>query len=377
MINIGITFFWGKTYNHIWSNGAGQNMYFLKQCLEQIDGVESVYFVYWRNDKSSISDNMRLDLMDVELYESDEVVEKTDILIEGTLTLEPEIEKKYRKRGAKIVSYRMGNDFIADMEKMVHDKPGARAFNGTKYDAVWMIPQHMNTNRCYLEIMTKAPVYEAPHLWDPLFLEHMTKSIEEPYTFGYEHGQMKANGARVSVLEPNISVLKNCMIPILIGEEAYRNHPELVKHIYLCNTYDIKDNDAIFNFIGYTSGVTDNIMTVETRHITPQFLAKYTDIVLSFQWENALNYVYYEALYGGYPLVHNSPMLKAQHVGFYYDGFDAYDGERQLISAIKSYDDDFENHKKWNDKLIDSVSPLNKENILKYQILLEKLGVKQ
>ena len=35
------------------------------------------------------------------------------------------------------------------------------------------------------------------------------------------------------------------------------------------------------------------------------------------------------------------------------------------------------NHKKWNDKLIDSVSPLNKENILKYQILLEKLGVKQ
>ena len=69
-------------------------------------------------------------------------------------------------------------------------------------------------------------------------------------------------------------------------------------------------------------------------------------------------------------------MLKAHHVGFYYDGFDAYEGERQLISSIKSYDDDFESHKKWNDKLIDSVSPFNKENILKYQILLEKLGVK-
>ena len=105
-------------------------MYFLKQCLEQIDGVESVYFVYWRNDKSSISDNMRLDLMDVELYESDEVVEKTDILIEGTLTLEPEIEKKYREHGAKIVSYRMGNDFVWDMEKMVHNLPNPRSFNG-------------------------------------------------------------------------------------------------------------------------------------------------------------------------------------------------------------------------------------------------------
>lgn len=47
-----------------------------------------------------------------------------------------------------------------------------------------------------------------PHLWDPLFLDHMTQSIEEPYRFGYERGHMKANGARISVLEPNISVLK-------------------------------------------------------------------------------------------------------------------------------------------------------------------------
>lgn len=374
-INIGITFFWGKTYNHIWSNGAGQNMYFLKQCLEQIDGVESVYFVYWRNDTSTLSDNMNLDLMDIELYEADEVVEKTDILIEGTLTLEPEIEQKYRDHGAKIVSYRMGNDFIGDMEKMVHHLPGARAFNGTKYDAVWMIPQHMNTNRCYLEIMTKAPVYEVPHLWSPIFLNEMATHVKEPFTFGYEQGHIDKNGARVSVLEPNISVLKNCMIPILIGEEAYRNHPELIKHIYLCNTFDIKDDAAIFNYIGYTSAVKSNVMSVETRHITPLFLAEYTDIVVSFQWENALNYVYYETLYGKYPLVHNSPMLKEKHVGFYYDGFDAYDGERQLINAIKTYDNDFERHQTWNQKLFDEVSPTNPENIRKYQILIEKLGV--
>ena len=80
MINIGITFFWGESYNHIWSNGAGQNMYFLKQCLEQIDGVESVYFVYWRNDKSSISDNMRLDLMDIDIYY--QIVGRTDYHID-------------------------------------------------------------------------------------------------------------------------------------------------------------------------------------------------------------------------------------------------------------------------------------------------------
>ena len=41
-----------------------------------------------------------------------------------------------------------------------------------------------------------------------------------------------------------------------------------------------------------------------------------------------------------YPLVITLSMLKAHHVGFYYDYFDAYDGERQLINAIKTYDAD-------------------------------------
>ena len=351
-------------------------MYFLKQCLEQIDGVESVYFVYWRNDKSSISDNMRLDLMDIEIYESDEVIDKTDVLIEGTLTLEPQIEAEYRKRGAKIVSYRMGNDFVWDMEKMVHNLPGVRAFNGTKYDAVWMIPQVMTTNRCYLEIMTKAPVYEVPHLWNPVFLDDMAKTVKEPFKFGYKRGQIESNGARVSVMEPNISISKNCMLPILISEEAYRHHPDLVKHIYLCNTYDKKDDAAIFNYIGYTSAVKAGVMSVETRHITPLFLAEYTDVLLSFQWELPLNYMYYEALYGNYPLVHNSPMLKEHHVGFYYDYFDAYDGERQLINAIKTYDADFDTHVECNKQLIDYMSPFNKRNIREHQILIEQLGVK-
>ena len=156
-------------------------MYFLKQCLEQIEGVDKVYFVYWRNDKATISDNMRLDLMNIDIYEVEEVVETTDILIEGTLTLEPDIEKRFREHGAKIVSYRMGNDFVWDMEKMVHNLPNARAFNGAQYDAVWMIPQVMKTNRCYLEIITRAPVYEVPHLWSPLFLDEMAKNVKEPF----------------------------------------------------------------------------------------------------------------------------------------------------------------------------------------------------
>ncbi|QQX88401.1 DUF2827 family protein [Cupriavidus necator] len=44
----------------------------------------------------------------------------------------------------------------------------------------------------------------------------------------------------------------------------------------------------------------------EARYSTPYFLARFTDVVVTHQWENGLNYLYYEAAYGRYPLVHNS-----------------------------------------------------------------------
>ena len=88
-INIGITFFLGRILqSYLVEWGRTKHVLLKNNGLEQIDGVESVYFVYWRNDKSSISDNMRLDLMDIDIYDSDEVIDKTDVLIEGTLTLD-------------------------------------------------------------------------------------------------------------------------------------------------------------------------------------------------------------------------------------------------------------------------------------------------
>ncbi len=121
-LRIGITFFWGSSYKHIWSNGAGQNMYFLREMLAQIDGVGDVYFVFWGNDLKTLPKELEIEAMGVDIYPYEDVVKTTDVLIEGTLTLEPKYEKEFRKYGAKIVTYRMGNDFIWDMEKFIGKK---------------------------------------------------------------------------------------------------------------------------------------------------------------------------------------------------------------------------------------------------------------
>jgi hypothetical protein len=45
-------------------------------------------------------------------------------------------------------------------------------------------------------------------------------------------------------------------------------------------------------------------------------MSEYGDVVLSHQWENGLNFLYIDALYLRYPLVHNSPYFK--ECGYYY-----------------------------------------------------------
>lgn len=50
-----------------------------------------------------------------------------------------------------------------------------------------------------------------------------------------------------------------------------------------------------------------------------------------------LRSVIIDALYGGYPLVHNSKLLP-KGVGYYYDQFDAFDGAKVLLDVIDNHD---------------------------------------
>ena len=40
------------------------------------------------------------------------------------------------------------------------------------------------------------------------------------------------------------------------------------------------------------------------------FLTTYADVLVSYQWGHPVSYLHLEALYGGFPLVHNSPLLQ-------------------------------------------------------------------
>lgn len=113
-------------------------------------------------------------------------------------------------------------------------------------------------------------------------------------------------------------------------------------------------------------------MTVEGRYRMPDFLTRYVDVVLSHQWENGLNYAYNDALYGGYPFIHNSTLLP-RGVGYYYEGFDAFDGARVLLEVIEKHDQQHEAYVKRAKEYLDSQLPTNPANIYYYNQALVRL----
>jgi hypothetical protein len=66
-------------------------------------------------------------------------------------------------------------------------------------------------------------------------------------------------------------------------------------------------------------------------------------------------------LYGGYPLIHNSPWLK--EAGYYFPGFDAQEGGRQLLHAFREHDSTLDDYRARAQRVIDAVSPFNQANL--------------
>ena len=365
-INIGVSLFFGGAFTSFWGNGAGQNMYFLVKALQAVPGVKDVYFVYWELDADTIPDMVKteLDAMGIGLYLLKDVVANKDVIIEGTLGMTATHADMVHSHGHKVVSYRMGNDYIMENEMFAYGFGNPRGVSDAEYDALWVLPHHMGTNKWFYETMYGLEAQVVPYVWDSFFVERQAALVaDDPANKGFGY------------FEPNMSLLKTCYTPILIAENVYRQRSELLEHMYVCNTYEKRDLPNFVSFTSHLEMAKHGVLSAESRYITPHFLGFYTDVVLSYNWQNGLNNIYYEVLHANYPFVHNSEFLRDAHVGFYYDGFDAYEGRDALIDAITTYDNHFESHVENNQAFVASANPLHPDVIAAHEELLYQLLV--
>lgn len=363
---IGITICLREENESVFINGIKQNaIYFAKLLMNSSKGYD-VYIVNMSNIR--ITSQLGWDIAQYKTVQFNDIKDKLDIIFPLGGSLSAEITQMLRNNGCKVVPYKCGNEYIISMENVIFNRNNS-AVEYPEVDQVWCIPQMENTNSQYLSMLHRAETITIPFIWDSMFLDmhinEIKKNGKNPFY------TPSSNPKRLSVFEPNINVYKYSVYPVLIAEKVYRNHPHLIENIKVTNTQNIRKNQEFISLMRHLDIVKNNKATFEDRYPMAWFLSEYTDVVISHQWENALNYAYLDAIYMGYPLVHNAHLCK--DCGYYYDGFDVENGAEQLLYAITQHDANLIDYSQRTKQTLDAYSTSNQNSIAAYDNLIDKL----
>lgn len=359
-LRVGVTLYLRDASQSIWENGIFQNCAFLVRLFNGSPAVEEAVIVL-DGDVSAPAAGLMLERAGVRCIGLPEAMATLDVVVEMSAMLPRDWSDAFRAKGGRCAGMRVGNEYVMGIERAMFGKPAALMHDDGKFDAIWTLPQYADVATDYFAIITRAPVRILPHLWTPLFVDLGAAGLPDTARFGYRPGRAQW---RVCVFEPNVSMVKTSFIPMLVCEAAYRSKPRFLDSLKVCNTLHLKDQPQFVQFARALDIVQHGVATCEGRFPTYEFMAHYGDCVVSHQWENAQNYLYYEALYGGYPLVHNSPILRGH--GYYYPGFDCEAGGEALLRAHAEHDLRIDDHKRSTRELLQGLDTAGPGNIEAY-----------
>lgn len=346
----------------MWSYGIGQNVAYLAFVFQRLAEVESVVLVAGPPGGGNILGEM----FGLKVVQLADAVESLDLIVElGSRALMPDQADTLRRHGGRLVSYMAGNAMVNNFEALTSlSGHGDMPIRGG-FDAVWLTPQHWHMCRGHAALIRSPSVHKVPHLWSPFCLETQMMKAGRPAFWRPREGAP----ARIGVFEPNVNTIKTFHLPLLSAEEAYRKKPDSIASVLLFNTFQLKDNAHVLSMRDAMELGRDRKIFYEGRHPVPEVMGLHIDLVVTHQWENNLNYLYWDILHLGWPLVHNSEAIK--DVGYYYDAFDPASGGEAIARAIETHDATIDDHRRRIADVLWRYNPVNPDVLLEYGRLVE------
>ncbi|MDM0043396.1 DUF2827 domain-containing protein [Variovorax dokdonensis] len=341
---------------NIWENGMGQNVVFLARALQQVPFVEAVFLVDV-GDQGAMPPQVDLQALELRLIRPGEAIDAIDVVIELAGALPAEWLAHFRACGGKSAFLCVGQPHVALAEPILFtDK--AVFLKPQRCDRVWVLPKD-EVFAPMMRTLHRVPVSVAPYLWSPMFLDARAQETERAgFRFGYQPARGKW---RVAIFEPNISVVKNCLVPLLACDVAYRQRPDGIESMQVLNALHMKEHPTLLYLANSLDLVRQHKAKFHGRHDFAGFMVQHADAVVAHQWQNAQNYSYLDALHGGYPLVHNSPWLR--ELGYYYPDFDIAAAGAQLLHALQVHDAQLDDYRANARRFIAGLDPLAPANV--------------
>ena len=342
---------------NIWNNGIGQHVYHLATLFRHLPFVEAVYLLNC-GDQDQPPSGVGDFGCSFPLIRLNEATDLIDVAIEMSGALDAEWIARFRARGGRIAYHSIGQPYAALVDHTTFSKSGCFA-RPDRCDEVWLLekdaafaPMVRSIHRC--------PLHIVPLIWASDFLDETVRQ-SDGVNFGYKLGALSSGPATAAIFEPNISPIKMGLIPLFICEEVQRRRSEQLAHAHLFNFAHLAGHPTFSFMLDNTDLQAAGKVSVHERDYFAYVMARGANIVVSHQIDCGQNYLYLDALAGGYPLVHNSPFYR--DVGYYYPDSDTEEGAAQFLRACREHDQQLGTYKAAAASLIHRLDPRNRDNL--------------
>jgi hypothetical protein len=338
----------------IFSSGMIQNAYFIYVCFEKL-GMKCQFLCYESDPSAFNFKNISVKQIseDSTIFDPNEY----HTIITITCGVSKEMKVILKKHKIAIVAFICGNHYMHDQEDFVKGQSGtASTFIGKSIvDELWVIPCYQHSLE-YLEVIRGRPAFNVPHVWSPEIIHNvaLSKGFTDLY---YDITKHTSPTIEIVILEPNLCFAKTAWLPIVVAEKLNMLNPDLVKHVFAFNFPDNKKAWAMAD--NFSLGPK---LRRFKRMSMPEILTHFNrsnsiPIFVSHQVMNSLNYIYYELLYYGFPLVHNSPDLDG--CGYFYPDCNIGKCIEAILHAFKHHHKSIETYKAKAMKYLERVDPFD------------------
>ena len=281
-----------------------------------------------------------------------------------------EYKKKYKR--SKFVLLQCGNQYVENMSYSLFDsdKKKSPVDRLVEIDQVWVLPHHKKFIPYMKTFYKKNNVISVPYIWDSYFLDYqINKSMLNNKAINF----YELKKTSILVMEPNHNSCKNCILPLFIVEAFEQKFPNLLNSCNVfCGTRLLQNKYFIKMILQMDIyNLRKDFLKVHKRIAFLEALLKYGSIVISHQQDNALNYLYLEALYLNLPLLHNSEFIS--EAGYFYPDNDTEVARDQLDKIVNLHLENIENYKSSSRKILDKFSYKNIDNKKNYHNLIAKI----
>ena len=376
-MKIGITLGLKDNKESIWTNGIKQNVLMLVHLLKNSEKNYEVCILNSMNIDFTEKPSY-LDGVDIH-YFNDKFLEMDLLIVMGAQIFDYQLET-FKKSGSnkKVVSYKCGNNYVIHMENILFKPSEDKKFQYERqYDEVWYVPQQDEVNSGLYKTLYRTNAFAVPFIWSEKFLFESVREIHKgfkdgKYTKDWQYDTTKEKKI-LGIMEPNLNIVKFCLIPTMIAEESYRTIEgrRHIEKLRITNATTVSKHKEFMSIIQTFDLFKEGKISAESRYQTAYMLTQHLDVLICHQLLNPLNYLYLDAAYLGYPVLHNAPMCK--DLGYYYEGSDTVEASKILNYILTEHDKNIDEYNEKNDKVLQRYHIDNQEVVKTYDILIENL----